>query len=43
MDFVDSNLLTELIKLAEKSRKQVDNLLRLRVLREFSEAYHVRV
>ena len=43
MHFVDTNLLTKLIELAEKSREQANDFLRLGVLREFCEANHVCV
>ena len=43
MHFVDSDLLAELVELAEKTRKQVNNLLRLVSSGELCEADHVGV
>ena len=43
MHLVDTDLFTQLIKLAKESGEQIDHLLWLRILGELSEAYHVGV
>jgi len=40
---VHANLLTQLVKLAKQAGQQIDDLLRLRVLRKLREAHHVSV
>ena len=43
MDLVYSNLFAQLIELAKQSGEQTDDFLRLRILRELSEADHICV
>lgn len=43
MHLVNTNLLAELVKLAEKSRKEVDYLLRFVIFGELRETYHVGI
>ena len=40
---VDTDLFTQLIKLAKESGEQIDHLLWLRILGELGEADHIRV
>lgn len=41
--FVDSDLFTELVELAEQPRQETHDFLRFSVLREFGEANHVSI
>ena len=43
MHLVDAVLLTELVKLAEEPREQINHVLRIVILRELGEADHVCV
>jgi hypothetical protein len=43
MDFIDANLFTKLVKLAEKSGEKIDNFLWLGVFGKLREADHVCV
>jgi len=43
VDFVNSDLLAQLVKLAEKTRQETDDLLWLGVFRELCKADHVCV
>ena len=43
MHLINADLFAELVKLAEKTRKEIDNLLRFSIFGELGEAYHVGV